>query len=409
MSSRFAWVDFAETDRQKMLNIIHLFSDHETRDELGLGTIRDAFAEYFFPGTSTIQTRARYMLFIPWIYKAVERRDFPSAELTAQARKMEIDLIYALFRGQELEGVIGREAKDKLQRLPSNIYWVGLGGWGIRLFLGTQPQYHRFLPTFNKLRRTKPQYKENEIGEYARENWHMGLPKAPKDYLTQTNFVLTYEEAKYLSEMIAFHHRESLLAKLIMTDNVPDVRFVWFHPVIASVSPMLQSAVQLARNFSESMHGAVLLYNLMLAEKRQNQEWVEKYQHRIEQWMQLIKARWTELYDWYSKLPEFWQAAPLLSTNIPHPTRIFVEAWLAIIFTTRDILSSLNNSDTQSLIRQREFRLKGKRARLVSPRALEIWGGVSGERQLDYRWSNAAVIINDITRGLSKVTKDAES
>jgi len=201
MSSRFAWVDFAETDRQKMLDIIHLFSDRDTRDELGLGTIRDAFAEYFFPGTSTIQTRARYMFFVPWIYKAVESRDLPSAELAVQARRMEIALIYALLKGHESEGVIGGEAKDRLQRLPSNIYWVGLGRWGIKLFPGTQSQYHRLLPTFNKLRRSKPQYKENEIGEDARENWHMGLPKAQKDFLTQTSFVLTYEEAKYLSEM----------------------------------------------------------------------------------------------------------------------------------------------------------------------------------------------------------------
>ena len=50
MPSSFAWVDFAEEDRQKMLNVVHLFREQDTRDELGIGTIRDAFAGYFFPG-----------------------------------------------------------------------------------------------------------------------------------------------------------------------------------------------------------------------------------------------------------------------------------------------------------------------------------------------------------------------
>ncbi len=68
MPSTFAWVDFAEEDQQKMLDVVHMFQEKDTRDELGIGIIRDAFADYFFPGTSTIQTRARYMLFVPWIY-----------------------------------------------------------------------------------------------------------------------------------------------------------------------------------------------------------------------------------------------------------------------------------------------------------------------------------------------------
>ena len=33
-------------------------------DEIGIGLIRDAFANYFFPGTSTVQTRAKYFLIV---------------------------------------------------------------------------------------------------------------------------------------------------------------------------------------------------------------------------------------------------------------------------------------------------------------------------------------------------------
>ena len=43
-------------------------------DELGIGIIRDAFANYFFPGTSTIQTRAKYFLIVPYVLRDVYKR-----------------------------------------------------------------------------------------------------------------------------------------------------------------------------------------------------------------------------------------------------------------------------------------------------------------------------------------------
>lgn len=58
MASHFAWVDFSEEDRQRVLDVVRLFREQDTRDEIGIGIIRDAFADFFFPGTSTIQTRA---------------------------------------------------------------------------------------------------------------------------------------------------------------------------------------------------------------------------------------------------------------------------------------------------------------------------------------------------------------
>ncbi len=63
VASSFTWLDYSEHERRQMLDVIHLFDEKTTRDELGIGVVRDAFADMFFPGTSTIQTRARYFLF----------------------------------------------------------------------------------------------------------------------------------------------------------------------------------------------------------------------------------------------------------------------------------------------------------------------------------------------------------
>ena len=135
--SSLAWIDFDEAERQRAQRIMALFQERETRDELGLGAIRDSIADHLFPGTSTIQTRLRYMLFIPWLYRALEKREVPEAQLRTEARDTEIRLADALKAGGESNGIIGRDAGPRLQRLPSSVYWAGLGAWGIRVFPGS--------------------------------------------------------------------------------------------------------------------------------------------------------------------------------------------------------------------------------------------------------------------------------
>jgi hypothetical protein len=67
-----------------MLDVVDLFREHDTRDELGIGSVRDAFADMLFPGTSTIMTRARYFLLVPWTYQKLERQRVSSAEVPAK-------------------------------------------------------------------------------------------------------------------------------------------------------------------------------------------------------------------------------------------------------------------------------------------------------------------------------------
>ena len=72
---QLGWIDFSKEDRQKALDVINLLSEQGAVDELGIGIIRDAFANYFFPGTSTIQTRAKYFLIVPYMLReAVDGR-----------------------------------------------------------------------------------------------------------------------------------------------------------------------------------------------------------------------------------------------------------------------------------------------------------------------------------------------
>src|SRR6478672_784293 len=134
----FTWLDYSEHERRQVMEVIDLFGEDETRDELGLGTIRDPLADLLFPGTSTIQTRARYFLFVPWVYQELERKRTRSTEFDDRLRRVQGKLRDALLAGGEESGVIGYRAGLHVQRLPSSVYWVGLRRWGIIRFDGSE-------------------------------------------------------------------------------------------------------------------------------------------------------------------------------------------------------------------------------------------------------------------------------
>lgn len=141
MSSAIGWVDFDETERDRAQRLMDLFREQDSRDELGLGAIRDPIADHLFPGTSTIHTRLRYMLFIPWIFDSLPSHLSPR-DIAAKARQKEIELGQALMSGAPgAVGIIGKDAGEKLKRLPSSIYWSGLESWGIRQFPGSIDAY----------------------------------------------------------------------------------------------------------------------------------------------------------------------------------------------------------------------------------------------------------------------------
>lgn len=145
MPSSFTWIDFAEEDRKRMMEILHLFGEHEIREELGIGTVRDSFSDTLFPGTSTLHTRAKYMLYVPWTFMLLEEKEVASHQIESRSREYETSLINALLNAGEEEGVIGRIARKNLKLLPSYMYWSGLGIWGIRRFGGSLQQYFRSL------------------------------------------------------------------------------------------------------------------------------------------------------------------------------------------------------------------------------------------------------------------------
>lgn len=384
-----------------MLDVIKLLGERQTRDELGLGGVRDAFADQLFPGTSTIQTRAKYFLLVPWGYRTLEDRRVSSAVMPNRARKLEAEVMRAVGESDEATGLIGRRARENLQRLPSSVYWQGLLVWGIRVCTGSQDEYHRSLDHWyehqNAHDRRRDDYDDDSAGTAPRHNWHTGLPPVPGGFPTGITMRLTRAESEYLRERVLTSRPNSLLANVLQEGlAVDEVEHAW--ELVGNVTPSLREMLQHARNFSEIMLGAQLLYNLMIAELRNARDWVDQYWDLLEDWWERIEMRRNELQQWNRK--QFWEIVRRANHRVTKAQR-FIDQWVhfAERATQLDDLSA--NVHVRKFIETRETHLKGGLSRLTGPRAREQqWSGAAGAGQLDFRWPSARRIIRDIFEGL---------
>lgn len=406
MASTFTWLDYSEHERQKMLDVIELFGERTTRDELGLGGVRDAFADLLFPGTSTIQTRAKYFLLVPWCYLALERKRVGSAEIAERARRLELQLVRSLEDAGETQGLIGRLAGEQLQRLPSSVYWQGMLVLGIRMFSGSQSEYHRSLDMFHaRQRETGPTAREvdgDALAGSMLHNWNPGLPPIPPAFPKHLAMSLTADEAAFLREQVLTNCPDSLMAWLLRElFDTTGYRFAW--ELAGEVPETFRQQLEHGQNFSEVMHGAQLLYNLMLAEQTTRQDWIDRYHTALADWWQTVSARMHQLHDW--DRTSFWQLVYRCNPRIGR-ARTFIDRWTGQVLSADLLDDIVDRPACRELVEDREVHLKKGLARLRSSQARGNWTGAAGAAQLDLRWASARRIIDDIVTGL-KASADA--
>lgn len=406
MSSAFAWLDFDDRTRRQILEVVDLFREKGTLDELGIGQIRDAFADRMFPGTSTIQTRARYFFFLSWIYQTLAT--VPSATPAAnRAREMQNQLVKSLKAGgeQELAGVIGYNAGDALKRLPAAVYWNGLRRLGFRLVDASTEQYHAEIDRRTAgSRRRAVRGESEELLELERPDWFPSLPEPPAGWLQATNFDLTAREAAVFSERIQFMAPDTILAEWLMGTVTGSIqsRSVWDLDGLDRLSPELRRVVLDAENFSLVMHGAALTYNLLMARKAielgmtRGDSWRQTYTDALERWAAEMRSKSDALtdLDW----TRYWARIREMHPRVSSGAVLFCDTWMQRAVQSPETVG--DDPQLVFLITQRERRLKGSLARLSNPRVLEKWSGASGAGRLDFRWANARIILRDIQMGL---------
>jgi uncharacterized protein DUF6361 len=128
-----------------------------------------------------------------------------------------------------------------------------------------------------------------------------------------------------------------------------DIKFPWEHPDYATFSERHRELLDNARLFSETMYGAAILYNWMLAEAFPLKEKVAEYKTMFAEWTNEMTAAKARIRKW--DLMRFWTIL----------AREFVQDWVTLLLQHGADLGKSN--DARRLVRRRETDLKKTKSR----------------------------------------------
>lgn len=400
MPSLVAWLDASSEEQRRVREIVNLFSERESRDELGIGQVRDALSDSLFPGTSTLLTRARYLLLVPWCFTSASGRGRTLEEVSRRVDANERDLIGSLRSSGDTEGLLGRQAGRALKTLPSSLYWGALRQLGILIS-----------PTMDRTDAVEAgiatRRDDGEGDEVAGGAWSATLPPVPNGFPANTNggFDLTRAEAEWLRDRILDGARSSFFAHLAHNRPEQISPTPWSDSASRSAPIENVNTLKHAELFSLAAHGAALVYNLLLAEAYASRGFdavsgkVEHYVSELAEWELRRAAALDRLARWDQS--DFWASILLQNPGVTRQTQTFISQWLALAVTPGSLDWSAHEP-ARALIRDRERWHKRSQSRLQNTKLLEMWQGASGSRELVFRWPQVRGILTDIHNGLER-------
>ncbi|MBR6179138.1 MAG: hypothetical protein IKQ70_14840 [Bacteroidales bacterium] len=392
---QIGWIDFSDTDRKKALGVMTMMNEQGAVDEIGIGRIRDAFANIFFPGTSTIMTRAKYFFIVPYAFQDAiankklinYRQVIKEVEDNIERDCAEKMIKKCPGRGSGIIGSVSLQSHKWVSRKPSSIYWNGLRTLGIFTYenISTIESYVKIafanrdnILTKNKVKKDDGDEDDDDSDAYHRKMkpfWN--LPEGGYNHWRRDIAIeLTFNEAQFLRQQISTHYQDTLF-KAILDNNLPIKNNIFVgdidNSILNLVSPRNQHLITLAKKFNVLVALLRLRYNKILT-RGLNQDIIDRWE-QLQNDTDLIadldiKTMMTELKVWDTS------------------TRIFLE-------TSKQLLLENRIDELDHLIIKREQLLKGQRSKLT--RASEYDPNQTiADYWLDYRLSSAIRIINDI-------------
>ena len=385
------FIDFSKEERNKILSTLKLLGEQNALDELGIGVIRDAYADLLFPGISTLQTRAKYFVLIPYLFEealiqAEHGKLHSGREVQRWIQATEDKLVGTMVANSApgATGIIGSMAlkqKRSVKTKPSAIYWSGLRTFGIlrneRFSLSTACA--ATMQTATRRNEVELKIDEDSFDDATATNAGdtLFLPIHP-EYIVEkeATIELTYKEADFLRTCIqrSPFTRGSLLAFLVKIQLVCSS----FDDIPEDLLPNdLRRDYLLAKEFARFIYGAHIRYNVI-------------YSNGMDDAVTAMFHQWRQMF-----LQKPFDLDAILNRV---PCNSALEGFC------RDFLDAVNRNDVSAMdnaIIEREKQVKGDRAKLCKPkeyqydprRPIHLY-------MLDFRFGRANVIIQDILTGL---------
>ena len=305
---QIGFINFSQEELAKKNKVLQMVRDQTAIDELGFGRIRDAFANWMFPGMSTLQRRAKYFVVMPSLfYQATKKKYNTIRDVRDQITRWEIRLTDMLVNGagddeQKKNGITGRSMLEDAKKDPGKfvkydptyIYITGLRTYG--MIKSNQDIYRLIFERSQYASQQKPKYKASEEGEMSDSNDLEGLTQffsvSGEDYDFDggdaLSIDLTRREADFLKNQIinSVRSMDSLLAYILRNNvevlpNYNDLGNIW-KDMPADFSDFMKQ-YRMGQRFSHLAYVIQLRVNHVMAVFNEQYEEADKLQAKIEE------------------------------------------------------------------------------------------------------------------------------
>lgn len=404
---QLGWVDYSRQERETIKELLEILKDSSSVDELGVGIVRDSISDLLYPGTSVLHTRAKYYILVPTLFKKAMRSSLTTA---SEVRRLIDDDQYRIAQalrkgsGEKPAGIIGGRSDKDVKMKPSRIYWNSMRTIGI--LNNPALSYDdacSVVASYNRKRQNIELKKEtDEDGGDALDALQGGLTifRAPcvqaaeayiKDYMASPTLHLTKDEAIYLKEQFLYMPimKDTLMKYCLENEEAFEGVALGDLEQLPKMSNELKRRLMLAKEFSNFIYGAYIVYNLVFMGNGGEHATIdvrEKFESRYKEWKEANKG-----------LPHREEILGLVSGHE------YYKASLRKFLI--DFENAVNENDEEvcsdrekTLIRERELACKKAKAKIGRDYDYAEIQTVP----MNFRHWTAQRIISDILKGLKK-------
>jgi hypothetical protein len=415
-------------------------------DEMGVLIIHAGYADHFFPGTSVLQTRPRYLFFVCWNFLWLARQKGISPKnIEKRKDEAELNVTERLVttkkgnqsgtQGPNLDLIIGaRLFEEDPPRVPAQpldyIYWTALRKWGF--YTGSRSTIDR-----SKLFRNWRGSVIRRVGELSLEDQDSNIREEPiatflvppiPDGWQQApagvlDFELTSPEARWLQDrLLALDEVATgpcLLAKAaeICADHPPNMSWdedeprPWEDPLIqmaasqAGQSDLLERARRASQlaYFVRSIYAALVEWVVELTSPHNSSSPIRHYRDLLGSLARDPIRREQVL---GLSLDGLYLDVPKIPVHLRH-VLTHVQIGLNRVAAGEDVETVFMGENCLRLFERVERYRKWNRARLSrteegAARRAGFGPNSIGVYDLDYRWKRVRYLLWDLHRGLAR-------
>lgn len=389
---KLGYIHNSREEQTRVLQVLKMTSESVALDELGIGRIRDAFADRMFPGISTLQKHMKYFSLMPQLYRrATEKRYNRPNEVKAEVVRLECIMTKNLYEGSEdkrgITGsdMIGKNWTNYVKYDPAYIYNSGLQTFEIL----RSSQLYNLIYSASKALHNAPKASKSEdedtnddAGEKSGLYQFCSFPNVDYDFTQKCSLDLTAEDKTFITDHIlkAEACKGTLLRYIV--DN-PDFAIAErFEQIPSAQLPSDLAEIQdLAKRFADFMYMVHIRYNYIFS------------QYEDDEMRTLFEEKLVEYRNSGTDIDKVLNAVNLRENS---------SKWFCKEVAERIAVNDIKEGGgLDQLIINRERRVKGNRRKIGNPAYTYDKKNRIHFYKLTYRWDTVKVFAEELRKEVS--------